>query len=159
MSNPPIHIRSGRKEDIPAVFALVQELALFEKAPHEVDNTVERMLEDGFGKNPVFGFLVAELNGVIVGISLYYFRYSTWKGKRLYLEDIIITEQHRSKGIGKLLFKATMDTAKELNCNGMSWQVLDWNIPAIEFYKKFDANFDQGWINCSLSGEQLGVKV
>lgn len=159
MSKPSIYIRSGRKEDIPAVFNLVKELALFEKAPHEVENTIERMLEDGFGENPVFGFLVAELENVIVAISLYYFRYSTWKGKRLYLEDIIVTEQHRSKGIGKLLFQATMEKAKELKCNGMSWQVLDWNTPAIEFYKKFDANFDQGWINCSLTGEQLGVKV
>lgn len=159
MNEPQITIRPGCREDIPAMFALVQELALFEKAPHEVENTVERMLQDGFGQNPVFGFLVAELQDEIVGISVYYFRYSTWKGKRLYLEDIIVTEQHRNKGIGKLLFKATMDAGKQYNCNGMVWQVLDWNTPAIEFYKKFSASFDQGWINCSLTGEQLGIKL
>jgi GNAT superfamily N-acetyltransferase len=155
MSNDNIVIRTGTREDIPAAFALVQELALFEKAPHEVDNTPERMLQDGFGENPVFGFLMAEAGGQPVGMSLYYFRYSTWKGRRLYLEDLIVTEAYRGKGLGKLLFEATMKKALELNCYGMSWQVLDWNTPAIEFYKKYGAALDGEWVNCSLSRKQL----
>lgn len=155
MSPANIVIRTGTREDIPAAFALVQELALFEKAPQEVDNTPERMLQDGFGENPVFGFLVAELDNQIAGMSLYFFRYSTWKGRRLYLEDLIVTEAFRGKGLGKLLFEATMKKALELNCYGMAWQVLDWNTPAIEFYKKYGATLDGEWVNCSLSREQL----
>jgi GNAT superfamily N-acetyltransferase len=155
MSSDNIRIRTGTRDDVPAAFALIQELALFEKAPHEVSNTPERMLEDGFGENPVYGFLVAELNHQIAGLSLYYFRYSTWKGKRLYLEDLIVTEAYRGKGLGKLLFEATMKKALELNCYGMSWQVLDWNTPAIDFYKKYGASLDGEWVNCSLSREQL----
>jgi GNAT superfamily N-acetyltransferase len=150
-----IAIRPGTEADVPAAFTLIQELALFERAPHEVSNTIEAMLQDGFGPNPVYGFLVAELDGEIVGLSLYYYRYSTWKGKRLYLEDLIVTEKHRKKGIGKLLFDATVDYARQMNCNGMSWQVLDWNTPAIEFYKQYGAHLDGEWINCSLSREQL----
>ncbi len=155
MSQTGTIIRQGTKEDVPAAFQLIQELALFERAPHEVDNTPERMLQDGFGENPVYGFLVAEFNGQIAGISLYYFRYSTWKGKRLYLEDLIVTESYRGKGLGKLLFDATIQKAIELDCYGMSWQVLDWNTPAIDFYKKYGASIDSGWLNASLSREQL----
>lgn len=159
MSNTSVIIRQGTPTDVPAAFTLVQELALFEKAPHEVDNTPERMLQDGFSENPVFGFLVAELANQVVGISFYYFRYSTWKGKRLYLEDLLVTEQHRGKGIGKLLFDATIEIARKFNCNGMSWQVLDWNTPAIDFYKKYGAQLDGQWVNCSLSGKQIGLKT
>lgn len=151
-------IRQGTKEDVPAAFELIQELALFEKAPEEVDNTPERMLKDGFGENPVYGFMVAELDSQIVGISLYYFRYSTWKGKRLYLEDLIVTQSQRGKGLGNLLFEATIQKAIELDCYGMSWQVLDWNTPAIDFYKKYEAAIDSGWLNASLSREQLMSK-
>lgn len=155
MSTEHILIRTGTRDDIPAAFALVQELALFEKAPHEVDNTPERMLQDGFGENPVFGFLIAEVDGHVAGMSLYFFRYSTWKGRRLYLEDLIVTEAYRGKGLGKLLFEATMKKALELDCYGMAWQVLDWNTPAIDFYKKYGASLDSEWINCSLSRKQL----
>ncbi|HYG39834.1 MAG TPA: GNAT family N-acetyltransferase [Cytophagales bacterium] len=148
-------LRQGTPQDIPAALRLIKELAAFEKASSEVENTEERMLEEGFGTNPVYGFYVAEIRGEVAGISLYFYRYSTWKGKRLFLEDLIVTESHRGKGIGKALFERTITHALETNCNGMSWQVLDWNTPAIRFYEKYQANFDEEWINCSLSRDQL----
>lgn len=150
-------IRKGKIEDLPRVLELVRELAEYEKAPEQVSNTVEMMEKDGFGPNSVFGFFVAEreLDRVIVGISVYYYRYSTWKGKRLYLEDIVVTESERGKGAGKLLFDQTMAQCLEDGCTGMMWQVLDWNTPAIEFYKKYGAEFDEGWINCHLQSEQI----
>lgn len=143
-------IRRGTAEDVPAMMTLVRELALYEKAPEQVTNTEERMLREGFGENPVFGSFVAELDGEIIGISIYYYRYSTWKGKRLYLEDIVVTESKRGVGAGKLLFDRTVEEAKNTDCTGMMWQVLDWNEPAINFYKKNNARFDEGWINCHL---------
>jgi hypothetical protein len=95
-----VTIRQGQKQDLPRVLELVKELAEYERAPHEVINTVEKMEQDGFGANPIFGFFVAENKNGIVGLSLFYWRYSTWKGKRLYLEDIIVTEAERGKQIG-----------------------------------------------------------
>lgn len=150
-----VHIRAGKKEDLPRALELVKELALYEKAPHEVINTVALMEEDGFGENPIFGFFVAETQNGIVGISIYYWRYSTWKGKRLYLEDIVVTESERGNGYGKLLFDRTMQHAIDSNCSGMLWQVLDWNEPAINFYKKYDSRLDGEWINCSLESDQI----
>ncbi len=134
---------------------LIKELAAYENAPHEVTNTVAMMEQDGTGPNPIYGFFVAENENGIVGISLYYWRYSTWKGKRLYLEDIIVTEKERGSGIGKLLFDRTMQKALDENCTGMMWQVLDWNEPAINFYKKYGAKMDNEWTNCSLEEEQI----
>jgi GNAT superfamily N-acetyltransferase len=149
-----LSIRSGIKSDLPRVLELIRELAAFEHAPEEVINTVAQMEKDGFGPNPIFGFFVAENKDGIVGLSLYYWRYSTWKGRRLYLEDIIVTEKERGHGIGRLLFDRTMQKAMEENCSGMMWQVLDWNEPAIKFYQKYGANMGPEWINCSLeSGE------
>jgi GNAT superfamily N-acetyltransferase len=150
-----IKIRKGTKEDLPRVLELVKELALFERAPHEVTNTIALMEEDGFGPHPVYGFFVAESSGRIIGLSLYYWRYSTWKGKRLYLEDIIVTESHRGKGAGKLLFEETMRKALEEKCTGMMWQVLDWNEPAIDFYRKYGAKLDSEWVNCNLEATQI----
>ena len=145
-------VRKGVMEDLENTLKLIKELAEFERAPHEVINTVQMMERDGFGPNPVYGFFVAEHEGKIVGISLYYYRYSTLKGKRLYLEDIIVTEAQRGKGIGKLLFERTMLKAIEDECTGMTWQVLDWNEPAINFYKKYDGiAFDEGWLNCNIN--------
>ena len=143
------------KADLPRVLELIKELALYERAPHEVTNTVDRMEMDGFGPNPIYGLFVAENMKGIVGISIYYWRYSTWKGKRLYLEDIIVTEKERGSGIGKLLFDRTMQHAIDENCTGMLWQVLDWNEPAINFYKKYNAKLDGEWINCSLETDQI----
>ncbi len=150
-----VSIRPGTRADIPQAFELVVELAVYEKAAHEVSNTVAQMTEDGFGPNPLFGMLVAEESDrpagqQIVGMALYYFRYSTWKGKRLYLEDIIVTETHRGQGLGKDLLDATVEMAHQTGCTGMMWQVLDWNEPAIGFYRQFNTRFDNGWINCHL---------
>ncbi len=145
-----IKIRKGTPEDVPQVFELVQELALFEKAADQVSNTPEQMLEDGFGPNPIYGLLVAEVDGKIVGISMYYTRYSTWKGKRLYLEDLIVTESMRGSGLGKMLLDATIVEARATQCTGVMWQVLDWNEPAIKFYERYGARLDAEWINCHL---------
>jgi GNAT superfamily N-acetyltransferase len=149
-------IRTGIKNDLPRVLELIKELALYEKAPHEVTNTTEFMEQDGFGPNPIYGFFVAEnKQNRIIGLSLYYWRYSTWKGKRLYLEDIIVTQSERGNGVGKLLFDRTMQHALDENCTGMMWQVLDWNEPAINFYKKYGAKLDGEWINCNLESGQI----
>jgi GNAT superfamily N-acetyltransferase len=150
-----MNIREGNKQDLPKVLELIKELAEFERARHEVINTVEQMEIDGFGPNPVYSFFVCENKNGIVGLSLYYWRYSTWKGKRLYLEDIIVTEKERGQGIGKLLFDRTMQKALDENCSGMMWQVLDWNEPAITFYKKYGTNMSQEWINCNLEAAQI----
>jgi ribosomal protein S18 acetylase RimI-like enzyme len=148
-------IRDGRKEDLPAVFLLIKELAEFERAPHEVTNSVKQLEIDGFGPFPAFGFIVAENEKGIVGLSLYYYRYSTWKGKRLYLEDIIVTASERGKGIGRSLFLETMKKTVNDKCVGMTWQVLDWNEPAIAFYKAFGSRLDEEWINCHLEITQI----
>lgn len=150
-------IRKGERNDIPAVFELIKELALYEKAPEQVTNTIAMMEEDGFGPHPVYGFFVAEKadTGQVIGTAIYYYRYSTWKGKRLYLEDYIVTEPERGKGAGKLLFERVMQQCLEDNCTGMMWQVLDWNEPAIRFYKKYDSEFDEGWINCHLQAVDI----
>jgi GNAT superfamily N-acetyltransferase len=148
-------IRKGTINDLPRVLELIKELALFERAPEQVINTVERMKEDGFGKNPVFGFFVAENENGIIGIALYYWRYSTWKGKRIWLEDIIVTESERGKGYGKLLFDRMLELCIEEKSEGMMWQVLDWNQPAIDFYKKYGATVSTEWYNCTLEREQI----
>ena len=150
-------IREGRIEDLPRVLELIRELAEFERAPDEVTNTVEQMERDGFGPNPLFGFYVAEDGeSGIVGLALYYFRYSTWKGKRMYLEDIIVTESFRGRGIGKRLFDRVIRKGVEEDCSGMVWQVLDWNEPAIGFYREvYGAALDPEWINCSIERDQM----
>ncbi|SHN20683.1 L-amino acid N-acyltransferase YncA [Cyclobacterium lianum] len=150
-------VREGKKADLPAVFNLIRELALYEKAPQEVTNSVELMETDGFGPQPVFGFFVVlrDSDQEIIGTAIYYYRYSTWKGKRLYLEDYIITEQERGKGAGKLLFERVLAKSLEDNCTGMMWQVLDWNEPAIKFYEKYGASFENEWLNCHLQAEEI----
>ena len=152
-------IRKGVKEDLPHVLDLIKELAEYERAPHEVDNTLERMEKDGFGDTPVFGFHVAEVDREIVGITLYYNRYSTWKGKCLYLEDLVVNEKYRGSGIGKKLFDVTVSVALETDCRQLNWQVLDWNEPAINLYKKLGSHFDGEWINCKLTREQLASYI
>jgi GNAT superfamily N-acetyltransferase len=150
-----LQIREGKAEDLPQVLELIKELAEYERAPHEVTNTVQAMLEDGFGPNPVYGLFIAELDQQIVGIALHYVRYSTWKGKMLYLEDIVVRENLRGHGIGRLLFDKCVDLAIDKNYAGLVWQVLDWNEPAIHFYKKYNATLDPEWINGKLSKQQL----
>jgi len=150
-----LKIRRGERQDLPQVLLLIQELALYEKAPHEVTNTVEAMERDGFGANPVFFLWVAEKNEKIVGIAICYIRYSTWKGHMLYLEDIVVTEKERGKKIGHQLMNTVIQFAQEEQYNGLIWQVLDWNETAIRFYKKYNAQFDGEWFNVKLNKEQL----
>jgi GNAT superfamily N-acetyltransferase len=149
------NIRKAVAADMPAVFELIMELAVYEKAPHEVSNTPAQLVADGFGAQPLFGCFVAEHENHIVGISLFYWRYSTWKAKRLYLEDIIVTQSMRGKGLGKLLMDRTMQHALDEGCSGMLWQVLDWNEPAIEFYKKYNTSFSSEWLNVSIEADQI----
>lgn len=152
-----INLRVAVKEDCPRLLDLVHELALFEKAPEEVTVTLEEFQNAGFSKKPVWKTFVAEADGEIVGFALYYIRYSTWKGCRMYLEDLIVTKNWRGKGVGKLLFDRLIVEAHEMGFNGMSWQVLDWNEPAIKFYKKYEAAIEGGWLNGSLSKEQISA--
>jgi len=140
-------LREAVKGDCPALLKLIKELAAYEKAPHEVTVLLSEFEENGFGEKPIWKAFVAEMNHEIVGMSLFYDRYSTWKGKKLYLEDLIVTEKLRTLGIGKKLFDRTLEYARENNYKGMVWQVLDWNEPAIEFYKKYQAHFDGEWLN------------
>lgn len=150
-----IEIRKGTQDDISSALTLVKELAAYEKAPNEVEVTIAEMTEWGFGNDKQFDFYVALVGGNIVGMALYYFKYSTWKGKCLFLEDIIVTETQRGKGLGKLLFDKVVEVSKEMKVRRMEWQVLDWNMPAIEFYKKYNATLDGEWINCKLTNHQL----
>jgi GNAT superfamily N-acetyltransferase len=148
-----IKIRRAEKKDCQAMMQLINELAIYEKAPEEVTVNFDHFVESGFGENPVWWAFVAEVDQKLVGFALYYIRYSTWKGQRLYLEDILVNEPFRGKGIGKLLFDRLLKEVKEKNYSGMVWQVLDWNEPAINFYKKYDGvSFDNQWVNCSLPG-------
>lgn len=143
-------IRKAVNEDCGQLMELIRELAVYEKAPDEVTVSMEEFVESGFGENPVWFAFVAEIEEKIVGMSLFYIRYSTWKGRRLYLEDLIVTESFRGKGLGKILFEKTIEYGKEKGYSGMMWQVLDWNEPAINFYKKYNANFDGEWLNTSI---------
>ena len=150
-----MNIRKGIKSDLPQVLELIQELADYEKAAHEVEITLTQLEEDGFGENPVYEFFVAENESEIVGIALYYFRYSTWKGKAVYLEDLVVKGSERGKGYGQLLLDSIIKEAKRTNSKQVRWQVLDWNEPAIEFYKKLGADLDGEWINCTLTSQQI----
>ncbi len=145
-----MQIRRAERSDCPRLLELIQELALYERAPQEVTVSLEHFTESGFGENPVWWAFVAEENGFIHGFALYYIRYSTWKGQAMYLEDIIVTEASRGKGIGKLLFDQLIEEARERNFKRIVWQVLEWNEPAINFYKKYQANFDPEWWNGSI---------
>lgn len=146
-----MEIRKAVKSDCPRIMELVTELAIYEKAPNEVTVSLDHFIESGFGQNPVWWAFVAEVNGIIQGFALYYIRYSTWKGQRMYLEDILVTDEMRGKGIGKLLFDRLIIEAQEKKLNGIIWQVLEWNEPAINFYRKYNASFDAEWVNCSIS--------
>jgi len=143
-------VRRATREDCARILELVKELALFEKAPNEVTVSLEHFTESGFGPKPMWWAFVAEVDGVIKGFALYYIRFSTWKGQRLYLEDLYVCNDMRGQGLGNLLFEELIKEAKLRELSGIVWQVLEWNEPAIKFYKKYNAHFDAEWINCSL---------
>jgi GNAT superfamily N-acetyltransferase len=155
ISAKDIVIRRGRREDLPAVLGLIRELAAYERAPNEVEVTLEEMDRWSFGHDPIFEFFAAVHDGTIVGIGLYYYKYSTWKGKCLFLEDLIVTEAYRGYGLGTKLFDEVVKVAKEKKVRRMEWQVLDWNEPAIRFYKRYNALLDPEWLNGKLTYDQL----
>ena len=143
-----MNIRKAIKEDCKRLLELIQELADYEKATDEVVVSLSHFEESGFGTNPVWwAFVAADEHQVVQGFALYYIRYSTWKGQCIYLEDLLVTEQMRGKGVGKLLFEAVMQETQNRGCKRMCWQVLDWNEPAINFYKKFNAKLNPEWMN------------
>lgn len=150
-----ITIRKGIIEDLPAVLELIKELAIYEKAPNEVSVTLAEMQHHGFGTHAIFEFFVALESEKIIGLALYYYKYSTWKGRCLFLEDIIVTESKRGLGIGKLLFNEVGKVAQQQGVRRMEWQVLDWNEQAINFYKKMPVHLDAEWINCKLTNKEL----
>jgi L-amino acid N-acyltransferase YncA len=144
-------IRKAQETDCPQIMELIHQLAVYEKAAHEVTVTFEHFVQSGFGPNPVWWAFVAEVDGVVQGFALWYIRYSTWKGQRMYLEDFLVNQSQRGIGLGKKLFDALLDECKTQQYSGLVWQVLDWNEPAINFYKKYAATkFDAEWINCSI---------
>jgi GNAT superfamily N-acetyltransferase len=148
-------IRKGEAKDLPATLGLIKELAEYEKAKDEVEVTLEQMEAWAFGPHPVFDFFVATVNNEVKGMALYYYKYSTWKGRCLFLEDLIVTEKARGNGYGKLLFDEVVKVAKQKKVKRLEWQVLEWNDPAISFYKKYNSKFDPEWINCKLTDDQL----
>lgn len=151
MTTPVASVRPAVSADMPSVLKLINELAIYEQAADQVRNSAEQLVQDGFGPNPAFECLVAvSTNGEIVGFALFYTSYSTWRGKCLYLEDLCVTEKHRRSGIGKLLFDAVLEIAQTRDMKRLSWQVLEWNTPAIAFYQKYKADLDPEWINGKL---------
>ncbi|BDD06228.1 GNAT family N-acetyltransferase [Aureibacter tunicatorum] len=151
-----IQVLQGRPEDLEQVLTLIKELAEYENALHEVKTNVNQMHEDAFGDNPVFGFFVAKKDSAVIGLALYYYRYSTWKGRSIYLEDLVVTESFRRQGIGSKLLHEVIAKAKKEEVALVTWQVLDWNTPAIQFYKeRMNAKLDETWINCTIYKEDF----
>ena len=150
----PVEIREATPQDIPRIHELIVELAVFEKEPDSVHTTPSELLEDGFGENPAFKAFVAVEEDIVQGFALTYVNYSTWNGRCLYLEDLCVTQSCRGKGIGSLLFERVVEEAKNRKVRRMDWQVLEWNEPAIEFYKKYEATLDGEWINGRLFFER-----
>lgn len=144
---PSIIIRNANENDMAAVLRLINELAIYENAATEVINSVSKLKEEGFGDQPAFECIVAETRDEVIGFALFFQKYSTWKGKSIFLEDLCVTESYRRKGIGQLLFDKVLAIAQERKMKRLDWQVLDWNTPAIEFYKKYQAELDATWIN------------
>lgn len=150
-----MEIRKGEKKDMLAVLELIKELAVFEKEPDAVEINVLDLEHDGFGETPLFKTFVAEVDTKIVGIALFYYRFSTWKGKTIHLEDLIVTEEMRGRGIGEALYRRVMQQAQEDKVKRVEWAVLDWNTPAVEFYKKTGATVFDAWRVVQMNENQL----
>ncbi len=148
-------IRKGIKEDCGQMLKLIQELAVYEKAADQVELLLQDLERDGFGENQIYKSFVALIQNEIIGMAIYYEKYSTWKGRSIYLEDLIVTETKRGLGAGKALFESVMLEAKRGNYGRMEWQVLDWNEPAIKFYESYQADLDPTWINGKFRREEL----
>ena len=140
-----MNIRRGKPEDMQAVLGLIQELALFEKEPDAVLVTVDDLIRDGFGTVPLFYVFVAEVEDEIVGIALWYYRFSTWKGKTIHLEDLVVKDKMRGTGLGYALYSEIIKQGKKDQVRRVEWNVLDWNTPAIEFYEKSGAKVLRDW--------------
>ncbi|NMH27768.1 GNAT family N-acetyltransferase [Flavobacterium silvaticum] len=138
-------IRTGTAHDMPSILKLIKELATFEREPDAVVVTVDDLIRDGFGENALFHTFVAETDSGIIGMALYYYRYSTWKGKTIHLEDLIVTESARGTGAGSALYKAVINQGKRDKVCRIEWNVLDWNTPAIDFYEKSGAKIIADW--------------
>jgi GNAT superfamily N-acetyltransferase len=151
-------IEDAEEGDVYAICSLIKELADYERAPHEAELTPQQLLKDGFSENNIFHCFVARFNDEVIGIALTYIKYSTWKGKCVFLEDIIVTESYRGKGIGSLLFNRVAQYAHSLNAARLEWQVLEWNEPAIKFYQKMGATLDPEWVNGKLTRNDLQKK-
>lgn len=151
----PILIRKAKKEDMPAVLGLIKELAVYEKEPDAVLISSETLVNEGLGEHPLFNCFVAEVDNVVVGIALTYFVFSTWRGRTLHLEDLIVTENHRGTGVGMALYKRVMQFGKEEGVAQVKWIVLDWNTPAIDFYEKTGAEIHKNWYIAAMNNEKL----
>ena len=152
-----INIRKGLTQDMPAVLDLIKELAVFEKEPTAVEVTVADLQRDGFCENPLFHTFIAEINQEIVGIALYYYRYSTWKGRTLHLEDLIVKEKMRGSGCGFALYSEIIKQGKKDKVRRIEWNVLDWNQPAIDFYEKSGAKVLSEW--CNVQMDEAGIDL
>ena len=149
-------IRAATPADVPQILAFIRALAAYERAPDAVTATEEGLMRDGFGPNPFYSCLIAEQDGQPAGFALYFFNYSTWMGRPgIYLEDIFVHPEFRGLGIGKALLKQVAAIAVENGCPRLQWEVLDWNTPAIEFYRAMGAEFLDEWRNVRISGEAL----
>jgi GNAT superfamily N-acetyltransferase len=151
-------IEDAEEGDVYAICSLIKELAIYERAADEAVLTPEQLMKDGFSDNKIFHCFVARFNHNVIGIALTYIKYSTWKGKCVFLEDIIVTESYRNKGIGSLLFKRVAQYALSLDAARLEWQVLEWNEPAIKFYRKMGATLDPEWVNGKLTRNDLQKK-
>ncbi len=154
-NKPHINIRRAEPEDIPQILELIRELAAYENALQEVTLTEDDLKNDGFGEVPLFYVTLAETNDTICGMAFWYFSYSTWKGKCLYLEDLIVKNEYRRMGIGRRLFDDLIQQAAQAGARRLQWQVLDWNTSALAFYQRYNAHISDEWLNLKLTGLQL----
>lgn len=148
-------IRNARKDDMPSVLQLIVELAVFEKEPDAVEISIEDLKKAGFGDSKQFDCFVAEVDMEIVGMALVYFRFSTWKGRTVHLEDLVVKEKMRGKGVGKALYTKVMEFAVKQGVKRVNWVVLDWNTPAIDFYEQTGATILSNWWQVEMGEEAL----